>query len=149
MAKSLLSINQKLFLNFVNDEKLIYNFFYLTGGTALSEFYFHHRYSEDLDFFSEKEFEVKDIMLLINSKKNFFNNPKIEYKQSFNRNIFQFIFKNNSLFDVAIDYIQLGANLLKSTTFLDDPILKKKIDKNLINDFFIEKAQELKKMILK
>lgn len=26
--------------------------FYLTGGTALAAFYFYHRYSEDLDFFS-------------------------------------------------------------------------------------------------
>jgi len=26
--------------------------FYLTGGTALSRCYFHHRYSDDLDFFS-------------------------------------------------------------------------------------------------
>ncbi len=26
--------------------------FYLTGGTALSRFYYHYRYSEDLDFFS-------------------------------------------------------------------------------------------------
>ena len=25
--------------------------FYLTGGTALSRFYLHHRYSDDLDFF--------------------------------------------------------------------------------------------------
>ena len=25
--------------------------FYLTGGTALSRFYFNHRYSDDLDFF--------------------------------------------------------------------------------------------------
>ncbi|MFW5720169.1 MAG: nucleotidyl transferase AbiEii/AbiGii toxin family protein [Candidatus Dojkabacteria bacterium] len=25
--------------------------FYLTGGTALSRAYFHHRYSDDLDFF--------------------------------------------------------------------------------------------------
>jgi predicted nucleotidyltransferase component of viral defense system len=25
--------------------------FYLTGGTALSRFYYHHRYSNDLDFF--------------------------------------------------------------------------------------------------
>ena len=28
--------------------------FYLTGGTALSLFYFHHRQSEDLDFFTQK-----------------------------------------------------------------------------------------------
>ncbi len=29
--------------------------FYLTGGTALSRFYYQHRYSEDLDFFSGVE----------------------------------------------------------------------------------------------
>ena len=29
--------------------------FYLTGGTALSEFYLRHRLSEDLDLFSEEE----------------------------------------------------------------------------------------------
>ncbi len=29
--------------------------FYLTGGTALSRFYYQHRYSEDLDFFSATE----------------------------------------------------------------------------------------------
>jgi len=36
-------------------DKQITKRFYLTGGTALSEFYLHHRLSEDLDFFSEKE----------------------------------------------------------------------------------------------
>ena len=29
--------------------------FYLTGGTALSRFYYQHRYSEDLDFFTGAE----------------------------------------------------------------------------------------------
>jgi len=29
--------------------------FYLTGGTALSAFYLHHRKSRDLDFFSDVE----------------------------------------------------------------------------------------------
>ncbi|MFH1233514.1 MAG: nucleotidyl transferase AbiEii/AbiGii toxin family protein [Patescibacteria group bacterium] len=28
--------------------------FYLTGGTALAEFYLHHRLSEDLIFFPSK-----------------------------------------------------------------------------------------------
>lgn len=45
---------QDRFLNFFDthsDGK-----FYLTGGTALSRFYYHHRYSDDLDFFSVKEF---------------------------------------------------------------------------------------------
>jgi len=70
MAKSQLSANQKIFLSFIDGEKLIYDLFYLTGGIALSEFYLQHRYSEDLDFFSEKEFKTKDIVLFLNSKKN-------------------------------------------------------------------------------
>lgn len=31
--------------------------FYFTGGTVLSAFYLHHRFSEDLDFFSENQFD--------------------------------------------------------------------------------------------
>ncbi|MDR1696214.1 MAG: nucleotidyl transferase AbiEii/AbiGii toxin family protein [Endomicrobium sp.] len=29
----------------------MYGSFYFSGGTALSEYYLRHRYSEDLDFF--------------------------------------------------------------------------------------------------
>lgn len=29
--------------------------YYLTGGTALAEFYLHHRYSDDLDFFTRRQ----------------------------------------------------------------------------------------------
>jgi len=32
--------------------------FFLTGGTALSVFYLFHRYSEDMDFFTEREGEI-------------------------------------------------------------------------------------------
>jgi predicted nucleotidyltransferase component of viral defense system len=38
-------------------------FFYLTGGTALAAYYLRHRLSEDLDFFAEKEFELKNNVL--------------------------------------------------------------------------------------
>ncbi len=33
--------------------------FFLTGGTALAEFYLHHRYSDDLDFFTRKTGNLK------------------------------------------------------------------------------------------
>lgn len=48
--------------------------FYFTGGTALSYLYLEHRYSEDLDFFSEKSFdreELSDIIVLWSKKFNF------------------------------------------------------------------------------
>lgn len=41
--------------------------FYFTGGTALSAFYLQHRYSEDLDFFTEKKFDTQDIFDLVYS----------------------------------------------------------------------------------
>lgn len=35
------------------------NSFYLTGGTALSRFFLHHRYSDDLDFFVNRDLNFK------------------------------------------------------------------------------------------
>ena len=43
---------QKRFLKALGQTRLGKEF-YLTGGTALSAFYLHHRYSEDLDFFTD------------------------------------------------------------------------------------------------
>lgn len=42
--------------------------FYFTGGTALSSFYLHHRYSDDLDFFSEKQFSNEEVLRFIEKK---------------------------------------------------------------------------------
>lgn len=42
--------------------------FYLTGGTALSRFYFNHRYSDDLDFFVNQDDKFDDYCILIYDK---------------------------------------------------------------------------------
>lgn len=49
--------------------------FYFTGGTSLSVFYFQHRESEDLDFFSESDFDadlaaefMEEMALKLNAK---------------------------------------------------------------------------------
>ncbi len=39
--------------------------FYLTGGTALAEFYLQHRYSEDLDFFTDTENAVTSALPIL------------------------------------------------------------------------------------
>lgn len=104
MQKSLLTEKQRLFLNFVDTSKFLYEKFYLTGGTALSEFYLRHRFSEDLDFFSEEEFEIKDIVVFLNSKKKFFGSPQIHFTQSFNRNIFELIFPEKSFLKLEFTY---------------------------------------------
>lgn len=39
--------------------------FYLTGGTALSRFYFNHRYSDDLDFFVNDDVKFHDYLSMV------------------------------------------------------------------------------------
>lgn len=62
--------------------------FYLSGGTALAEFYLQHRLSEDLDFFSENEFDPLFISSILKKLQDKVQIVKINYQQSFNRNIF-------------------------------------------------------------
>lgn len=85
---SILSENQKRLLELLSEEKSIYTHFYLTGGTALAEFYLHHRLSEDLDFFSEQEFDPQSISVILKKIQTAVGIKKIEYQQSFNRNLF-------------------------------------------------------------
>lgn len=61
MGKTILTPEQLDFLESVQEEKSITKKFYLTGGTALSEFYFKHRLSKDIDLFSEEEFKPQPI----------------------------------------------------------------------------------------
>ena len=53
MGSDFLTTNQRRILESAGTAKDIVETFYFTGGTALSGIYFHHRTSEDLDFFSE------------------------------------------------------------------------------------------------
>jgi len=64
-----LTSRQKQFLEVVLQEPYILKHFYLSGGTALSSWYLHHRESYDLDFFSEK-FEVNEKYLANFLQKN-------------------------------------------------------------------------------
>lgn len=54
------SLQESIFEKF-SKNKFLCKKFYFTGGTALAAFYLHHRESEDLEFFSEKDFENKHI----------------------------------------------------------------------------------------
>jgi len=94
---SILSENQKRLLSLLAEEKIITANFYLGGGTALAEFYLHHRLSEDLDFFSEDEFEPQLISTLFKKIKEGVGIKKVSYEQSFNRNLFFLELENDSI----------------------------------------------------
>lgn len=71
MTDTILSPFQRKVLDFFSVQKGWFSDrFYLTGGTALSEFYLRHRLSEDLDFFSEQEFSLLPLQRLIKQLQN-------------------------------------------------------------------------------
>ena len=100
---SILSKNQKNLLKLLSEEKSICDNFYLTGGTALAEFYLHHRLSEDLDFFSEQEFDPQSISVILKKIQKSAGIQKIEYQQSFNRNLF-FIYTDIDIIKTEFTY---------------------------------------------
>jgi len=59
--------------------------FYLTRGTALSQYYLKHRISEDLDFFTEKNFSVNEVISFL-KKCKFISD--IKYNSFYDRRIF-------------------------------------------------------------
>lgn len=87
-VKTILSKNQQKLLKIIGNNKSICRYFYLTGGTALAEFYLRHRLSEDLDFFSEEEIDSQTVFSFLKSIQKSAGIEKIDAQQSFNRNLF-------------------------------------------------------------
>ncbi len=71
----ILTKEQQVILDVVKNNEFLRSNFYFTGGTALSAFYLKHRYSDDLDFFSQERFDQQIIFTLVQdwSKKYRFN----------------------------------------------------------------------------
>ncbi|PIS15259.1 hypothetical protein COT63_00955 [Candidatus Shapirobacteria bacterium CG09_land_8_20_14_0_10_38_17] len=129
MTKSIFSPHQREFIAAFTKSKLA-NSFYLTGGTALTGFYIPYRYSEDLDFFSEKEFNLMEITVFLKAIKNKLGYQKMDINTSFNRNIFQ-LFINKDILKTEFTYFPFSQ--------LKKPKLKKGIKVDSILDIAVNK----------
>lgn len=87
MGKTILTTIQKKALTTIASDPTVKKQFYLTGGTALSEYYLHHRLSDDLDFFSEKDIDIQWLNTLARKIKSTIGASKKDIQQSFNRNL--------------------------------------------------------------
>lgn len=94
---NILTSNQQKIINLVKNNKKIQPLFYLTGGTALAEYYFKHRLSEDLDFFSEQPFSLTIIEPIISDIKNNINATEIKYSKLYDRHIYFFIVNDEEI----------------------------------------------------
>jgi len=88
MASEILSDHQRAFLAVFREHDPLVRSFYLTGGTALAAFYLRHRYSEDLDFFSEQEVDVLALDVFFRHIMAPLGISKLDFQTSFNRNLF-------------------------------------------------------------
>lgn len=83
MAKTTLTVQQQLLLDFISKQKNITGKFYLSGGTALAQYYLYHRLSEDLDFFSLEEVNPLSVQISLKNIQDKAGITKIDFQQSF------------------------------------------------------------------
>jgi len=96
------SKEQETIFSQVKNDAYLQSNFYFTGGTALSCVYLNHRYSEDLDFFSEKiKIDTQIIASLVEewSKQNNFT-----YTSNFVEVVYTFYAKFNAAPPLKVDF---------------------------------------------
>jgi predicted nucleotidyltransferase component of viral defense system len=81
----------------------------LTGGTALSEDYLKHRYSEDLDFFSDEDVVPGANQVVLKKIQNSAGFVKINYQQSYNRNLFYLHFSDGEIIKAEFTFYPFTA----------------------------------------
>lgn len=101
---SILTYDQKKLLELFGSETTLSDKFYLTGGTALAEFYIPYRLSEDLDFFSENEVNTQEIISYIKSIKKELGYRSFDLSTSFNRNLIFLEYKKKATLKTEFTY---------------------------------------------
>ncbi len=103
MGKTILTPKQSQFLEQVSKDERITRRFYLTGGTALSEFYLQHRLSYDIDLFTEKQ-EVDQKLIEAFLKKISKDLSVVEIKRSQMMGLISFVLVFNDGQELKIDF---------------------------------------------
>ena len=89
--KEILTERQKKVIGLVAQSPLC-SFIYLSGGTALAEYYLHHRLSDDLDFFSLEKIDMNVLAGFVEEVKEMLGAKKVSYERVFDRNLYFFSF---------------------------------------------------------
>lgn len=93
-------LQEKIFHLFISSP--LSRAFYFTGGTALSAFYFHHRVSEDLDFFAQEDFDNAPVYDFLNLLSKHLNVP-YKFTQRYKARICEFTKKGKPI--MKIDFV--------------------------------------------
>lgn len=118
MAKTILTPFQQKFLSILATDPYITKRFYFTGGTVLSEFYLHHRLSEDFDLFSEQEVYLPQVMAFLKKHASELDIASLEHRPFLGLHSFLLRLGNNAVFKIDFNYypfprIQKGKKFMK------------------------------------
>lgn len=123
---SILTKEQKIILDGIKQNDFLLDRFYFTGGTALSEYYLNHRYSEDLDFFTEKPFDSELTLSFIST---------LQKKH-------RFIFTSEQIEAVQMFFIQFS-NKEKVKIDFNFYLYKRLVKSKLINGIYVDSLLDI------
>jgi predicted nucleotidyltransferase component of viral defense system len=103
MEQTILTPFQRQILEQVKNSRVLTQQFYFTGGTALSEYYFHHRRSEDLDFFSVTEFDPNQLLIWLKQIQSTIKLAKIE-QQNGNGQVTFYLYQTKIKTPLKLDF---------------------------------------------
>lgn len=133
---SILTELQKRFLELVVKEPSFIESYYWTGGTVLSEFYLHHRDSEDIDLFIEKEeVQVEPINIFIDKSAEKFGADRVRHSRFLGLHTYIFEFSNKSSLKVDFNYYPFKR--------LEKPGKYKKLQYDSVLDIAVNKVQTI------
>lgn len=105
MGKTILTPKQLNFLQLAAGNSQITKRFYLTGGTALAEFYLKHRLSEDIDLFCEKtEVQINIVDAFLRKISPQLGVKKIKRSQFLGLSSHLLVYKDNGTLKVDFNY---------------------------------------------
>lgn len=88
MEPVILTRDQTKFLELFSHLSALSKQFYLSGGTALSAYYLHHRESDDLDFFTSRPVHLPVITAFVTQAKQTLGANTVAYEHLYDRHIF-------------------------------------------------------------
>ena len=103
-GQKILTVEQIQVLNLVAGEQYFCKFFYFTGGTPLAAFYLHHRLSEDIDLFSEREIHLPSIRAFVKKVQDKLHLQAVDYTNFLGLHSFQLVFSETNRLKVDFNY---------------------------------------------
>jgi len=152
--KTILTPFQKAIFEEICKDKFITDNFYFGGGTALSEFYLHHRLSEDLDFFTESEIPFEKIRMRMDKISKKLGIKSIEYREIQSAKVFFLNKSKKEIVKIDFNYLpyyhfEKGKKYknLKIQSLVDiaisklDTILTRKQARDFVDFYFIQRTK--------